>query len=147
MTERRAQDAERELIKLKMLEYLTKHIGDELHATVTGVEKFGLFCTGIELPAEGLVHISTLGDDRYDYDDRSHTLVGRRSNRTFRLGDFVKVIVAKVDLVERKLEMRLVVEENAASREFQRRESQSRQDSHPSMHRSQGPPKKRGKRR
>ncbi len=147
MTERRAQDAERELIKLKMLEYLTKHIGDELHATVTGVEKFGLFCTGIELPAEGLVHISTLGDDRYDYDDRSHTLVGRRSNRTFRLGDFVKVIVAKVDLVERKLEMRLVVEENAASREFQRRESQSRQDSHPSKHKSQGPPKKRGKRR
>ncbi len=147
MTERRAQDAERELIKLKMLEYLTKHIGDELHATVTGVEKFGLFCTGIELPAEGLVHISTLGDDRYDYDDRSHTLVGRRSNRTYRLGDFVKVIVAKVDLVERKLEMRLVVEENSTSREFQRRESQSRQDSKTAKPRSQGPPKKRGKRR
>jgi len=146
MTERRAQDAERELIKLKLLTYLADRIGEELHATITGVEKFGLFCTGIELPAEGLVHISTMGDDHYDYDDRSHTLVGRRSNRTYRLGDFVRVVVAKVDLAERKLEMRLVVEENAATRESLRRESQSQHDRKTSRRESQGPPK-RGRRR
>ena len=146
MTERRAQDAERELIKLKLLGYLVNHIGEEMHATITGVEKFGLFCTGIELPAEGLVHISTLGDDHYDYDDRSHTLVGRRSNRSFRLGDFVQVVVAKVDLAERKLELRLVIEENAAVREFRRRESQSREESQRTQHGAHGPPK-RGRRR
>ena len=142
MTERRAQDAERELIKLKLLTYLADRIGEELHATITGVEKFGLFCTGIELPAEGLIHISTLGDDHYDYDDRSHTLVGRRSNRSFRLGDFVKVVIAKVDLAERKLEMRLVVEENATTREFRRRESQSREESRPPRRESSRPPKR-----
>ncbi len=146
MTERRAQEAERELIKLKLLGYLANHIGDELHATITGVEKFGLFCTGIELPAEGLVHISTMGDDQYDYDDRSHTLVGRRSNCTYRLGDFVKVAVAKVDLAERKLEMRLVIDPRDGSNESRRREAQSRQDREAPRHGSQGPPK-RGRRR
>ncbi len=146
LTERRAQEAERELIKLKLLGYLANHIGEELHATITGVEKFGLFCTGIELPAEGLVHISTMGDDQYDYDDRSHTLVGRRSNRTYRLGDFVKVSVAKVDLAERKLEMRLVVDPRDGSNESRRRETQSRQDRAAPRHGSQGPPK-RGRRR
>ena len=142
MTERRAQEAERELIKLKLLGYLANHIGDELHATITGVEKFGLFCTGIELPAEGLVHISTMGDDQYDYDDRSHTLVGRRSNRTYRLGDFVKVTVAKVDLAERKLEMRLVIDPRDVSNESRRRETQSRQDREAPRHGSHGPPKR-----
>ena len=146
MTERRAQEAERELIKLKLLGYLANHIGDELHATITGVEKFGLFCTGIELPAEGLVHISTMGDDQYDYDDRSHTLVGRRSNRTYRLGDFVKVVVAKVDLAERKLEMRLVIDPRDGSNESRRRVTQSRQDRETPRHGSHGPPK-RGRRR
>ena len=146
MTERRAQDAERELIKLKLLTYLADRVGEEMHATITGVEKFGLFCTGIELPAEGLVHISTMGDDHYDYDERLHTLVGRRSNRTYRLGDFIKVVVAKVDLAERKLEMRIVVEERDASSEFRRRESQSRLDREAPRHGSQGP-KKRGRRR
>ena len=146
LTERRAQEAERELIKLKLLGYLANHIGDELHATITGVEKFGLFCTGIELPAEGLVHISTMGDDQYDYDDRSHTLVGRRSNRTYRLGDFVKVVVAKVDLAERKLELRLVVDPRDGTNESRRRETQSRQDREAPRHGSHGPPK-RGRRR
>ncbi len=107
MTERRAADAEKELIKLKMLEYLSDRIGEEMEATITGVEKFGLFCQGIQLPAEGLVHISTLPDDQYDYDDRARTLVGRKRGRVFRLGGTVRVIVAEVDLVNRNLELKL----------------------------------------
>ena len=131
MTERRAQDAERELIKLKLLTYLGERIGEELEATITGVEKFGLFCTGIAIPAEGLIHISTMGDDHYDYDDRSHTLIGRRNNQTFRLGDRLRVTVAKVNLAERKLEMRLVagerrgVSESLRGRKAPRRESRN----------------------
>ena len=108
MTERRAADAEKELIKLKLLEYLADRIGEEMDATITGVEKFGIFCQGIELPAEGLVHISTLPDDHYDFDDRSRTLVGRRSGRIFRLGGSVRVVVAAVDLVNRNLELKVV---------------------------------------
>lgn len=110
-TERRADDAEKELVKLKMLEYLAEHIGMEMDATITGVEKFGLFCQGIELPAEGLVHISTLPDDHYDYDDRAHTLVGRKRGRIFRLGGTVRVVVAEIDLVNRNLELQLVTKE------------------------------------
>ncbi|HEY4261329.1 MAG TPA: RNB domain-containing ribonuclease, partial [Schlesneria sp.] len=108
LTERRAADAEKELIKLKLLEYLADQIGLELEATITGVEKFGFFCLGIQLPAEGLVHISTLPDDHYDYDNRAHTLVGRKRGRIFRLGSPVHVVVAKVDLTNRKLEFQLV---------------------------------------
>ena len=111
MTERRAADAEKELIKLKMLEYLAERIGEEMDATITGVEKFGLFCQGVELPAEGLIHISTLPDDQYDYDDRAHTLVGRRRGRVFRLGGTVRVVVFEVDLINRNLELKLVTRE------------------------------------
>lgn len=123
-TERRAADAEKELIKLKMLEYLADRIGEEMDATITGVEKFGIFCQGIQLPAEGLVHISMLPDDQYDYDDRSHTLVGRRRGRVFRLGGTVRVVVKEVDLVNRNLELTLVTggkksdEPKPAKREF-----------------------------
>ena len=108
MTERRAADAEKELIKLKLLEYLADRIGEEMDATITGVEKFGIFCQGIELPAEGLVHINSLPDDQYDFDDRARTLVGRRSGRMFRLGGSVRVVVAAVDLVNRNLELKVV---------------------------------------
>ena len=107
MTERRAADAEKELVKLKMLEYLSDRIGEEMDATITGVEKFGLFCLGIQLPVEGLVHISMLPDDLYDFDDRSRTLVGRKRGRVFRLGGTVRVIVAEVDLINRNLELKL----------------------------------------
>ena len=107
LTERRAADAEKELVKLKMLEYLSDRIGEEMEATITGVEKFGLFCQGVQLPAEGLIHISTLPDDHYDYDDRAHTLVGRKRGRIFRLGGTVRVIVTEVDLVNRNLELKL----------------------------------------
>ena len=71
--ERRAEAAERELTKVKLLDYLSTRIGDELEAVVTGVEEFGLFVQGLELPAEGLIHVSSLQDDFYRY-DRARTL-------------------------------------------------------------------------
>jgi len=109
-TERRAAAAERELIKVKLLTYLSSRIGWQLDATITGVERFGLFCQGIELPAEGLVHIKTLPPDQYDYDQKLHTLTARRKGTLYRLGDKVRVEVAAVDLHRRMLEMSLVSE-------------------------------------
>ncbi len=114
-TERLAQDAERELVKVKLLEFLKDRIGEELPATITGVGRFGIFCLGTELPAEGLVHVRNLPADQYDYDERGHTLTGRRSGVTFRLGDSVRVAVAKVDVKKRTLDFRLV-EKGAAGR-------------------------------
>jgi ribonuclease R len=106
--EQRAEAAERELVKLKLLGYLSTRIGEEMDAVVTGVERFGLFVEGLDLPAEGLVPVDSLADDNYYYDRGSHTLSGHRSGATFRLGDPVRVAVARVDLERRRLDFRLV---------------------------------------
>jgi ribonuclease R len=106
--EQRAADAERELTKVKLLNYLADKIGLEMDGVITGVENFGLFITGLELPAEGLVHISGLTDDTYRYDRAGHVIQGFRSGNTFRLGDTVRVAVASVDVDARGLDFRLV---------------------------------------
>lgn len=106
--ERRAEDAERELTKIKLLNYLSTKIGEAMDAVVTGVEDFGLFVQGIELPAEGLIHVTSLEDDYYDYDRKAHTLTGRRAGNSFRLGDQVRVTVGRVDVDRRELDFRLV---------------------------------------
>ena len=106
--ERRAEAAERELTKVKLLNYLSTRIGDVLNAVVTGVEEFGLFAQGIELPAEGLIHVTSLQDDYYHFDRTSHTLTGRRSGASYRLGDVIQVSVARVDVERRELDLRIV---------------------------------------
>ncbi|HUY88712.1 MAG TPA: ribonuclease R [Pirellulales bacterium] len=106
--ERRAEEAERELTKVKLLNYLSNHIGLELDAVVTGVEQFGLFVQGTALPAEGLIHVTSLSDDYYSFDRATHTLAGRRAGNSFRLGDPVRVVVARVDVDRRELDFRIV---------------------------------------
>jgi ribonuclease R len=106
-TERRAEMAERELIKLKLLTYLNERIGLEMEVVITGVADYGFFGQAEDLPVEGLVHVSTLTDDYYDFDERSHSLVGRRTRRRYRLGDKVKVRVVRVDLQRRQLDFRV----------------------------------------
>jgi ribonuclease R len=111
--ERRAEAAERELVKLKLLIFLSSRTGQEMEAVVTGVEPFGLFVQGLELPAEGLVAAESLPDDTYRFDRASHSLVGRRAGNAFRLGDRVRVRVFRVDLDRRSLDFRLVEEGRA----------------------------------
>jgi ribonuclease R len=106
--EQRAAEAERELNKVKLLNYLSDKIGMELDGVITGVESFGLFITGVEIPAEGFVHISSLTDDFYRYDRAGHVIAGFRSGNSFRLGDPVRVAVAAVDIDARELDFRLV---------------------------------------
>jgi ribonuclease R len=106
-TERRADIAERELIKLKLLTYLSERVGLELDVVITGVADYGFFGQAEDLPVEGLVHVSTLTEDYYDYDERSHSLIGRRTRRRYRLGDKVHVQVVRVDLQRRQLDLRV----------------------------------------
>lgn len=113
--EERAEAAERELTKWKLLAYLEERLGMEMDAVITGVESFGLFVQGLTLPAEGLIHIGSLLDDYYFYDRVAHTLSGRRSGTKFRLGDVVRVAVARVDLDRRELDFRLVSPEGKKS--------------------------------
>jgi ribonuclease R len=106
--EQRAADAERELKKVKLLHFLEDKIGEELDGVITGVENFGLFVTGTELPAEGFIHISGLTDDYYRYNRAGHVIEGHRSGNSYRLGDTVRVAVASVDVDARSLDFRLV---------------------------------------
>ncbi len=114
--ERRAEAAERELTKVKLLDYLSSRVGMTLEGVVTGVEEYGLFVQGIELPAEGLVHVSSLQDDFYRYDRGAHTLSGYRSGNRYQLGDFVSVAVARVDVDRRELDFRVVARGAAPQR-------------------------------
>ncbi|HEV3163258.1 MAG TPA: ribonuclease R [Isosphaeraceae bacterium] len=113
LTERRAEAAERELIKVKLLTHLEGRIGEEFHAVIIGVEDFGLFCQLVELPIDGLVHVTSLADDYYYREEETHTLIGRRSGRRYRLGDRIQVRVARVDVDRRELDLTLASNESA----------------------------------
>lgn len=113
-TERRAERAERDLIRIRLLRYMAERIGEEMDAVITGVENFGLFCQGTAVPAEGLVHSSALVDDFYVFDPATRTLTGDRHKRVFRLGDPIRVVIAHVDIDRRELDLRLA--EDHASR-------------------------------
>ena len=109
--ERRAEKAERELVKLKLLQHLQKRIGEELDAVITGVADYGFFAQAVEIPAEGMVHISSLSDDYYNYDEAAHALLGAKSKKRLRLGDRVRVVVARVDISRRMLDFRMSKEQ------------------------------------
>ena len=110
-TERVAADAEMESVELKKLEYFQSQLArgqcDEMDAVVCGVKNFGFFVELPESQVQGLVHISTLGDDFYVYDERRECFVGRRSRRAIRVGDRLRVRVEQVDLVKRQIDFRV----------------------------------------
>ncbi|MEX2168486.1 MAG: RNB domain-containing ribonuclease [Pirellulales bacterium] len=141
--EQRATNAERELNKVKLLNYLSDKIGMELQGVITGVENFGLFITGVELPAEGFVHITALSDDYYRFERSSHTISGFRSGNQYRLGDAVRVAVAAVDVDARELDFRLVG--RAASTQAATRPTKRTAKAGRSSTKKPGKPRKRGR--
>lgn len=102
-----ALEAERESIKLKKVEYMQRHLGDEFDAVISGVVAFGIFAEITDILVEGLIHISDLDDDYYFHDEKKHQLVGERNDRTYRLGDPIKVKVVRVDVAERVVDFLL----------------------------------------
>lgn len=86
---------------------MSERIGWETGAIITGVAEYGFFAQADTYPVEGLVHVSSLMDDYYTFDEESHTLTGRRNKKRFRLGDRVRVQVARVDLSRRQLDFRI----------------------------------------
>ena len=95
--ERVAEAAERESVDLKKVEYMERHLGDEFHGTVSGVTSFGIFVLLDDVFVEGLVHVNSMTDDYYIFRQDRYLLVGERSHRTFRLGDRIRIRVARVD--------------------------------------------------
>ncbi|MGB8031890.1 MAG: VacB/RNase II family 3'-5' exoribonuclease [Terracidiphilus sp.] len=110
-TERRAAEAERELVEWKKVRFMQDRVGDEFAALVLNPAKFGLFVELTDLFVEGLVPIDTLRADRYTWRENTHEIVGERTGRRFRAGDHVQVILDRVLAQERKLQFALVEEE------------------------------------
>jgi ribonuclease R len=106
--ERRADDAERELLQWKKVRFMADKVGDEYHGHITGVAPFGLFVELIEHYVEGLVHISSMADDYYRFTEQQHTLRGENTKRIYRLGDRVQVQVVRVNMERRQVELGLV---------------------------------------
>ncbi len=105
--ERLAAEAERDSIELKKIQFMERHLGDVFEATISGVTAFGIFVLLDPFHIDGLVHVSSLEDDYYRFDERRHALVGRRTRRELRLGDRVEVQVVRVDREERKIDFQL----------------------------------------
>ncbi|WP_411682581.1 ribonuclease R [Clostridium thailandense] len=110
-TERTAQDAEREVDDLKKAEYMSEKIGQEFEGIISSVTNFGMF---VELPntIEGLVHLSTMDDDYYVYNERHLSLIGERTKNIYKLGDEVKIRVARVDMSAHEIYFDLVKEDD-----------------------------------
>jgi ribonuclease R len=108
-TERRAEAAERELTKVKLLEFLENRLGETFTGVITGVQAFGVFVENPEFLIDGLVHISRLTDDTYRFDPRRWALVGARSSRVLRVGSTLEVRIAAVNIPRRQLDLEPVV--------------------------------------
>lgn len=106
--ERRAMEAEREVVDMYRAFLMRDRVGDELAGTVSGVTSFGLFIEITEPFVEGLVKTERLGRDRFIFDDRQLRLVGERSGRAFTLGDAVRVRIESVSVPRRRIELALV---------------------------------------
>ncbi len=103
-TERRAADAERELIEWKKVRFMEDRVGEEFDALIISTTKFGFFVELTELFVEGLVPMETLPGDRFDYHENGRKIIGQRSRKMYSIGDRVRVRLDRADAMERKLQ-------------------------------------------
>ena len=121
--ERRADEAERETDKLKKVEYMSTHIGEVFEGVISGVTEWGFY---VELPntVEGLVHVTSLRDDFYHYQESTYEMVGEVTNKRYKLGQSVKVRLVETDRVMRTIDFHVVTDEDETSQEKDRAEEQ-----------------------
>ena len=105
--ERRAQEAEREILQWKKVRFMADKVGDVFDGYITGVAPFGMFVELIEHYVEGLVHVSTMADDYYRYREQQHALFGENRRKLYRLGDRVQVQIVRVDMERRQIDLAL----------------------------------------
>jgi ribonuclease R len=105
--ERRAAEAERELIEWKKVRFMAGRLGESFPGYVVGVQAFGLFVELEEIYVQGLVHVSSMSDDYYSFNEKAHLLRGENTKKTYRLGDRVEIQVVRVDLERRQIDFAL----------------------------------------
>ena len=114
-SERRADEAERGLMEWKKMKFMERHIGEDFDGLIISVTKFGFFVELTDLFVEGLVPLHTLGidndnDDRYTFHEATRQIIGQRSRKTYSLGDRVRVLVDRIDPVEKKIQFAIIEE-------------------------------------
>ena len=107
MTERRADDATRDAVDWLKCEYMQEHVGEEFDGVITSVTGFGMFIELKDIYVEGLVHITSLAKDYYEFDPVQHCLVGERSKKRYGLADSIKIKVVRVDLDRKRIDFDL----------------------------------------
>jgi ribonuclease R len=111
LSERRADDAERDLMEWKKVKFMQDRVGEEFDGLVTSVTKFGFFVELSDLFVEGLVPLNTLTDDRYTFHENTREIIGQRSRKRYHLGQKIRVLVDRIDPVEKKIQFAVVEEE------------------------------------
>lgn len=112
MTERRADEATRDAMDWLKCEYMMDKVGENFDGIISSVTGFGIFVELCDIYVEGLIHVTGLGDDYFQFDPNHHRMVGDRTRKIYRLGDKVRVQVARVDLDERKIDFDLLLEDD-----------------------------------
>jgi ribonuclease R len=143
--ERRANDAERELVQWKKVRFMADKVGDEFDGYITGVAAFGLYIELIDHFVEGMVHVSTMADDYYRFVERAHIMRGENTGQVYRLGDKVRVQVIKVDMERRQVDLGLA-EILEKVRQSERNRGPRRSKAEPKHERHLAPGRKRSKR-
>jgi ribonuclease R len=110
-SERRADDAERELMEWKKAQFMAARVGEEFDGLIVSVTKFGFFVELIDLFVEGLVPLASLEDDRYLFHENTRQIIGQRTRKTYSLGQRLRVLVDRIDAVEKKIQFAVVEEE------------------------------------
>ena len=109
-SERRADEAERELMEWKKAKFMEQHIGDDFDGLIVSVTKFGMFVELNDLFIEGLVPLATFGDDRYLYHENTRQIIGERTRKTYSLGDPIRVFVDRIDAMQKRIQFGVVEE-------------------------------------
>ena len=115
-TERRADEAERELMEWKKVKFMESRVGEDFDGLIISVTKFGFFVELTDLFVEGLVPLDSLADDRYTFHENTRQIIGQRSRRTYSMGDRVRVLLDRIDPVEKKLQFAVFEEPRPQSR-------------------------------
>jgi ribonuclease R len=152
VTERRAAEAERELVEWKKVRFMQDRVGEEFAALVLNPAKYGLFVELTDLFVEGLVPIDSLRDDRYTWRENTHEIIGERTGRRFRAGDRVQVILDRILAQERRLQFSIVEEGlpltgKQAAKAQPKAKKPRRKDGFPKLAKSKKHTARKGKRR
>ena len=129
-SERRADDAERELMEWKKVKFMQDRVGEDFDGLITSVTKFGFFVELTDLFVEGLVPLNTLIDDRYTYHENTREIIGQHSRKIYRIGDRLRVIVDRIDPVEKKINFAVLEEARPKPAKSAKRSKRDKRERH-----------------